>query len=303
MPNRLRPRVCLVMLLLLLSVTGGAASTVQWDLDNVLRSDPRNSGVLVSVLVRDGGSTLVYNLTSVAPTNSMSDVFRVFLQFASTEKDRDFKSVELSARGRPKFLLAGSYFKLLGQEFGTQNPIYTIRTFPENVTRMDGSHAFPTWTGGWLGVSSKQMTDFNEFHQQWWLMDFAPGAAAGKIDENANNVVPATSIVVRQAVNSQPSVAVETPSAHPSAPMDAPRWLSTFPGARDRVETPSPGAIAVSFSAPVSPDDVVKFYRERFDQDGVTSHIAYNGLGTTVQAFRDNESCVIRIADASAGAL
>ena len=80
-PNCIRPRVkaVLVLLTLLMPVSGIAANSLQTDMDGVLRSDPRNAGIAVSVSTRDGASKLVYELTSVAPTNSMTDVFRVFL--------------------------------------------------------------------------------------------------------------------------------------------------------------------------------------------------------------------------------
>jgi hypothetical protein len=35
----------------------------------------------------------------------------------------------------------------------------------------DGSSAYPEWTGGWLGVASKQINDFNDFHSKWYLDD------------------------------------------------------------------------------------------------------------------------------------
>lgn len=308
--------VTLALVALLLPLPSSAGNTLQAEMDTVLRSDPRNSGILVSVGARDGGSTLVYNLTSVAPTNSMSDVFRVFLQFASAERDRDFKSVELSTRSRPKFLITGNYFKQLGQEYGTQNPIYTIRTFPENLSKMDGSRAFPTWTGGWLGVSSKQMTDFNEFHQQWWLMDFAPAAAGGGIESKSTlGTLPEATLVAQAHGNappvesSPPTFGSEVrssdalPSIQSTTPMQVPTWLAVFPGSRNRAETSMSGAADVSYTAPASPDEVVRFYRERFDHDDIAAHVAFNGVGTTIQALRDSENCVIRIAEARAGAM
>lgn len=45
--------------------------------------------------------------------------------------------------------------------------IYLIRTFPENVKNLDGSPAFSTWEGGLLGVTNRQMEDFNAFMRQW----------------------------------------------------------------------------------------------------------------------------------------
>ncbi|BCG73329.1 hypothetical protein MesoLj113a_44870 [Mesorhizobium sp. 113-1-2] len=65
----------------------------------------------------------------------------------------------------------GDYFRQIGREREWQNPVYVIRTLPENLKRIDGEPAFDTWTGGWLGVASKQMEDHAEFHKQWYLRD------------------------------------------------------------------------------------------------------------------------------------
>ena len=61
----------------------------------------------------------------------------------------------------------------LGGEYDFQNPVYTMRTFSSHLYRPDGTKAFPEWTGGWLGVMTKEMEQFNEFHQQWYLTGLA----------------------------------------------------------------------------------------------------------------------------------
>jgi len=104
---------------------------------------------------------------------SAMDVSRTLLQFSEHLKDENFDKVVLSYKGNPRFVLKGSYFRTLGEEYGVQNPIYTLRTLPENVYNLDGSPAFGTWTGGWLGVIGKQMEDLNEFHRAWYLSDIA----------------------------------------------------------------------------------------------------------------------------------
>ncbi len=121
-------------------------------------------------------SVIVLDLKSVSSTNSMVDVFRVLMQFSVRMKDRDFERILLSYRGDVKFQIKGNYFKQLGNEYGEQNPVYTMRTFPEKLYRPDGSRAFGSWSGGLLGVLSKQMNDFNEFHQQWYLKEILPVA-------------------------------------------------------------------------------------------------------------------------------
>jgi hypothetical protein len=123
------------LVFLVTSVAGAADSSLQGDMNALLKADPRNSGVAVSLQTRSNQSVLVYDLRAVALTNSMADVFRVFLQFAQAEKSREFKSVELAFRGHLRFVIDGKYFKQMGEEFGTQNPVYTMRTFPENLSK------------------------------------------------------------------------------------------------------------------------------------------------------------------------
>jgi hypothetical protein len=103
------------------------------------------------------------------------DVFRVFLQFAARMKDQRISRVELAHHGVTKFLVPGEYFAQLGAEYGEQNPIYTIRTFPEHLYLPDGTPAYGTWTGGVLGVMTKQMDDFNDAQHKWYIDDL--GAA------------------------------------------------------------------------------------------------------------------------------
>ena len=146
---------------------------VQRSLSTLLDSDTRNKGI-TALAYYDyllNPRSLVFDLQVVSSTNSPADIFRVLLQFAASQKDRDYETVKLSFKGQTKFLLKGSYFKTLGVEFETQNPLYTMRTVPENVIKPDGTAAFGTWTGGWLGVFGKQMEDFIEFHKQWYIND------------------------------------------------------------------------------------------------------------------------------------
>jgi hypothetical protein len=144
-------------------------------LASVLDADPRNKGVVAFAhydrFVMPG--TIVFDLRAVADTTSPADIFRVLLQFAASQKESEYSAIKLAFRGEPKFLLKGNYFHTLGTEYGTQNPVYTMRTLPENLYRPDGTPAFGTWTGGLLGVLGKQMEDFTEFHKQWYINDLA----------------------------------------------------------------------------------------------------------------------------------
>jgi len=146
---------------------------LQSQMGDVLKDDSRNNGVEVSVHYGNyvNSSILVYDLKSISDTNSMADVFRVFLQFSEKVKSKKFDVVELCFKGKTKFKIKGDYFQMLGEEYSWQNPVYTIRTFPENLINLDGSIAYPEWTGGWLGVAGKQMEDFSDFHKKWYLED------------------------------------------------------------------------------------------------------------------------------------
>ena len=140
---------------------------------SVIESDVRNKGVKVVAYYEYlvSPKTLVFDLRDVEGEKSPLDIFRVFLQFSAAQKDHEYELIKLSFRGDSKFILKGDYFKKLGDEFGTQNPVYTIRTFPEHLFRPDGSAAFGVWTGGLIGVLGKQMEDFNEFHREWYVND------------------------------------------------------------------------------------------------------------------------------------
>lgn len=142
-------------------------------LAEVLKSDPRNSGIIVRSHYKNyvQPSTLVIDIKSVSFKKSNADVFRVLLQFAAAVEESDFEYVELQSQGITKYILDGEYFQNLGKEYGVQNPIYTIRTFPENLQKPDGSRAFEKWTGGALGVLNAQLEDVSEFHQEWYMND------------------------------------------------------------------------------------------------------------------------------------
>ena len=167
--------VILILIVLALGVGSANFALVHSDMRAATNGDPRNNGLVVfayhNKFMQPG--TIVVDLRNVAGTNSPSDVFRLLLQFAEKQKDRSYDTVILAFRGEPRFLLKGEYFKSLGQEYGTQNPVYTMRTLPENLLKPDGQPAFGTWTGGLLGVLGKQLEDFNEFHKRWYIDDLA----------------------------------------------------------------------------------------------------------------------------------
>lgn len=147
--------------------------TVSKPLLDVIESETRNSGISVRSNYRYyiQPSVLAIDIRGVSGEKSAADVFRVFLQYASKLKEKSFDTVHLQSKGKTKFYLEGDYFKKLGQEYGEQNPVYTMRTFTEHLYTPEGKKAFNTWTGGLLGVLKKQMEDFDEFHKKWYVED------------------------------------------------------------------------------------------------------------------------------------
>jgi len=146
---------------------------LQAPMSSVLSADRRNGGIEVSAhyLWYLKPSVLVYDLRAVPMDKSPADVFRVFLQFAEKVEARHFDEVYLCHRGKLKFKIAGDYFHTLGAEYSSQNPVYTMRTFPENLMTPEGGRAYSGWSGGWLGVLAKQMEDFKDFHEKWYVRD------------------------------------------------------------------------------------------------------------------------------------
>lgn len=114
-------------------------------------------------------STIVFDVRSIEPSHSMAGMDRMLFKVADTLKDQSFDHVILAHRGTSKFMLPGDYFKEIGESYEYQNPVYTMRTMQERLQNPDGSPAFETWTGGWLGVLAKQLEDHNQFHMRWWV--------------------------------------------------------------------------------------------------------------------------------------
>ena len=130
----------------------------------------RNDGIKFDVHFKNYilPNIVIFDLKKVSSDKAVADIFRVFLQTSSALKDSKFDKIILSFQGKDKFYLKGDYFKQLGKTYEIQNPIYTMRTFPEHVFNLKGVNAYGVWSGGLLGVLSKQMKDFNN---KWYLND------------------------------------------------------------------------------------------------------------------------------------
>jgi len=148
---------------------GHAYVILKAPLDKAIRSDSRNRGIEASTYFHHHipGNAIVLDIESIGPETKTIDMMRVLLQFAETQKDIKYDWVVLSCRGRERFKMKGAHFRTLGQDYGSENPMYTMRTLPENIYRLDGTRAFPVWEGGALGVMAEQMKNFSEFTVEW----------------------------------------------------------------------------------------------------------------------------------------
>ena len=161
----------LIIIFILIAVYSYNYLTLQMPSNNITNSDSRNNGISFDVHYEYyvNTFTLVFNLKNIPLDKAPADIFRTFLQTSSALKNKNFKEIKLAYKGKIKFIIKGNYFSTLGNEFGTQNPIYTIRTFPQNLYNKNGTSAYSEWTGGMLGILGKQMDDFNDFIKEWCL--------------------------------------------------------------------------------------------------------------------------------------
>lgn len=147
---------------------------------SAIEKDERNAGVVFAGNFNHyvNFNVLELNLLQIDSTKSATDVFRSFLQISEVLNSLNFKTVILQYNGEDKFLLQGDYFKKLGLEYSTQNPVYTMRTLPQNLKNLDGSTAYPEWSGGAIGILTKQMDDFSDFNKKWYLEDLIKSEAS-----------------------------------------------------------------------------------------------------------------------------
>jgi hypothetical protein len=165
----------LISVMLVLTLSSCTMNSISKE---IIANDSRNAGIKLNIKYNNflTRKNIVININDFE--GSSADYMRVLLMSAKEisnikwggiKSDKTFNKVYLSVNNKDKFYLEGEYFKTLGEEYGTQNVIYTMRTFPENVMNLDETHAYGTWTGGLLGVMNQQMTDLLDFSKKMFL--------------------------------------------------------------------------------------------------------------------------------------
>jgi hypothetical protein len=170
--RRYRGRVWLVSLLAILAALLGWNAVVFMPVHRALAGET-DASMIVYRRWLISSSQIVVDVRSVEGNQSMVGMDRMLFKSAEALQNQSFDEIALASGGKTRFLMDGSYFQEIGATFQTQNPVYTMRTMQEHLKNPDGTPAFGAWSGGWLGVLGQQMEDHNEFHQRWWLRDFA----------------------------------------------------------------------------------------------------------------------------------
>lgn len=160
-----------VLLMTLIFASGCSADQYSAAAEKAINSDPRNAGIELNVR-QLSDKRVQFEVIDVGQDKSAQDVFRAFLQFTGQmyEDNLEFQDTILASFGAQKYVVPKSHMKTTGEEFGTQNIVYTVRTFPENIQTLEGTPAFPHREGGVLYVSRVQMGDFAEM-MKFWIVD------------------------------------------------------------------------------------------------------------------------------------
>jgi hypothetical protein len=132
-------------------------------------------------------TTAVVDLWRVDGSATMAEVDRNLFEAAQALKGQSFKNVQLAYRGQGRFLLDGAEFETIGNELSFQNPVYTIRTLPEHISKLDGTPAFGTYEGGFLGVLGAQMRDHSQLHWSWYLASISGADPSSTMPESGGS--------------------------------------------------------------------------------------------------------------------
>lgn len=155
--------------LLLIFPLSACGSELSAEKKLILEKDSRNQ--TVDFTLHTDGNDLEYCVNNISGEASSMDVFRVFLHAADQLKEKRFENVRLCFRREARFVLDGNDFAVIGAEYETQNPLYTIRTFPEKLLLTDGTAPYKEHRGGVLYLMRVQMADFQDMNEKWYMTD------------------------------------------------------------------------------------------------------------------------------------
>jgi len=153
-----------------------SVESIAADYDDALQAaisgDSRNEGIDVQV-TKQNTKSVVFDIQAIAPNKTPQDVFRLLLQFIAESHKAGLPALELvlAAFGNPKFVVPAQQVEVTGRDYGSQNVMYTLRTFPESLLTPAGESAYAKHEGGLLYLMRVQMGDFNDFLSKWFVQD------------------------------------------------------------------------------------------------------------------------------------
>lgn len=81
---------------------------------------------------------IVFNITSAAGEQVAQRALRLFFEFASKQKDRDVRAVNLALNGRIFLVVPGETFTKVGEQFGAQPMVELVRLVGTTATLPGG---------------------------------------------------------------------------------------------------------------------------------------------------------------------
>jgi hypothetical protein len=107
--------------------------------------------------LRDGGSGSARRI----------DTIHLLLQFARRIDLHSIDRLIVARNGTKVFYISSQDLQPLADSYDGGGRIWSFNHLPERVRTMSGQQRFGEWTGGWLGVLSKQTEDLNKFMSEW----------------------------------------------------------------------------------------------------------------------------------------
>jgi len=106
---------------------------------------------------------IVYDLRSLSFRQTPIDVHTAFLEFAKRLKEKRYKRVDLSFKGKTKFSIDGASFAQLGHEYSKRNFEFALYDFPRLFQAVEGTTP--------LDKSTSNRDVLLQFHRRWYGND------------------------------------------------------------------------------------------------------------------------------------
>jgi len=139
------------------------------ELQAKLNSCPSKSGIFIKCYYESlfDEDIIMFDFLDVNGSVRRIDPIHLLLQFGNKITSINYKVLVLANNGEKIFMITKTSLSELSYEYTYGNPIWSLMHLPESLMLPDGSQAFPTWTGGILGVTAKQTEDLIFVISKW----------------------------------------------------------------------------------------------------------------------------------------